>query len=293
MANFQPFPGDRTTRFDTKNSRAFLRTGEVGQVQLFGGGPFNSELLVDVNDPSVASVSFVNSNRPAWLFNYSVTALRQGDCNLEARYFVALPENPTQKRIAWFTGQLYASPLEILVSDQLVEEMLSMIMPGAGSAAIDRYFQPLLNGMLANDINTHLRMAHFLAQVGHESGDMRYAEEIATGAAYENRDDLGNNQPGDGVRFKGRGLIQLTGRANYAAYGQARGRDFLTPPNNTLIATDPLLTVDVACWFWNRHGLNQPADNDDITQITRTVNGGLNGLGDRRARLDRAKRWLP
>jgi putative chitinase len=146
--------------------------------------------------------------------------------------------------------------------------------------------------MTANDINTPLRQAHFIAQVGHESYDFRYSEEIASGTAYEGRKDLGNTTPGDGPKFKGRGLIQITGRANYTAYGQHKGRDFVTPPNYELIATDPELGVDVACWFWTKHGLNELADADDIRAVTKVINGGYNGLADRQTRLDRAKCFL-
>jgi putative chitinase len=135
-------------------------------------------------------------------------------------------------------------------------------------------------------------MAHLLAQVGHESGDLRFSEEIASGAAYEGRADLGNTQPGDGPRFKGRGLIQLTGRANYTAFGRDRNRDFITPENYRLIATDPNLAVDVAGWFWVKHGLNAFADADNVREITRRINGGFNGLDDRTARLARAKFFL-
>jgi putative chitinase len=86
---------------------------------------------------------------------------------------------------------------------------------------------------------------------------------------YEGRGDLGNTQPGDGRRFKGRGLIQLTGRANYEEYGQAKGRNFVDGDNYKLLATDPELAVDVACWFWKTRGLNALADADDVRAVTR------------------------
>ncbi|MDA8231191.1 MAG: hypothetical protein M0006_07625 [Magnetospirillum sp.] len=164
-------------------------------------------------------------------------------------------------------------------------------MCGASAAAIGRYWTPLAERMDANGIDTPLRRAHFLAQVGHECGDLRYPEELADGTAYEGRKDLGNVEPGDGPRFKGRGLIQLTGRANYTKYGEARGRDVVTGDNPKLVASDPQLAVDVACWFWTTRGLNQWADKDDVNEITRRVNGGFNGLADREARLARAK-WF-
>jgi putative chitinase len=104
--------------------------------------------------------------------------------------------------------------------------------------------------MLESGISTPLRMAHFLAQLAHESGELRYAEEIASGDAYEGRADLGNSEPGDGRRFKGRGLIQLTGRFNYEAYGKTRGKDYTVSNKTDLLANDPFIAVDVSCWYW-------------------------------------------
>lgn len=172
----------------------------------------------------------------------------------------------------------------------LTAAQLRRILPDATRDNIDRYLPALNAGMAAREIDTPLRAAHFLAQVGHESGSLRYAEEIASGAAYEGRRDLGNTEPGDGRRFKGRGLIQLTGRANYADYGAAIGRDLLADP--TVVATDPALAVDVACWFWETRALNALADADDAERITRRINGGLNGYSDRLAILARARAAL-
>ena len=114
-------------------------------------------------------------------------------------------------------------------------------------------------------------------------------EELASGAAYEGRKDLGNAQPGDGPRFKGRGLIQLTGRVNYAAYGRSIGVDLTADGNWEQSGHDPALAVDAACWFWTKHRLNELADLDDLQTITRRVNGGLIGLEDRADHLERAK----
>jgi putative chitinase len=174
----------------------------------------------------------------------------------------------------------------------LTERHLRGIMIHATPVNIAKYFPGLKQNMAANGIDRPLRQAHFLAQIAHESAELRYSEEIASGAAYEGRVDLGNTQPGDGVRFKGRGLIQLTGRANYTKYGKARHRDFMTGDNAKLIATDPALAVDVACWFWMQHELNTLADNDDVVGATRVINGGLNGLSDRQTKLVRAKFFL-
>ncbi len=154
-------------------------------------------------------------------------------------------------------------------------------------------FSPRLLKVMANrHIDTPLRQAHFLAQIGHESGEFRFRAEIANGQAYEGRRDLGNVQPGDGQRFKGRGLIQLTGRANYADYGRAIGREAELLDHPALVAEDAELCVDVAGWFWSKNQLNALADADDLSTLTRRINGGLNGLDDRRRLLGRAKALL-
>jgi putative chitinase len=160
----------------------------------------------------------------------------------------------------------------------LTEKKLQGIYIHAGAGKISRYFPALIAKMSENAINTALRRVHFLAQIGHESAELTYSEEIASGRAYEGRRDLGNAQPGDGVRFKGRGLIQITGRANYAEYGRSRGRDFTGS--------------SAAAQFWNTHNLNRLADRDDVLAITKIINGGTNGLADRKVLLGRAKFFL-
>ena len=171
----------------------------------------------------------------------------------------------------------------------ITDHQIRQMMPNAG-ARLDAHL-PFINAAIEEGrINTPARIAAFMAQLAHESGEYRYMEELADGWAYEGRADLGNNQPGDGPRFKGRGLIQLTGRANYTDYGAAIGRDLLSDP--TPVASDPALAVDVACGFWESCGLNAMADADDVTRITRRINGGLNGFADRQANLGRAKFFL-
>lgn len=173
------------------------------------------------------------------------------------------------------------------------EKKLEGIYIHAGLGKIARYFPGLIAKMNENGINTPLRRVHFLAQIGHESKELIYSEEIASGSAYEGRRDLGNTQPGDGVRFKGRGLIQITGRANYTDFGHARHRDFTSNVEAARqLATDPSLAVDASCWFWNEHNLNQLADRDNVLAITKVINGGTNGLEDRKALLARAKFFL-
>jgi len=167
------------------------------------------------------------------------------------------------------------------------------VMVNARRDRIASFFAPVRDVMIKYQIDSPLRQAHFLAQVGHESAELLYVEEIANGDAYEGRLDLGNTEPGDGRRFKGRGLIQLTGRANYRDYGATIGVDLEVNDNWKHVSTDPALTVDVAGWFWQKNDLNALADTDHVTLVTRRVNGGLNGLKDRTRQLRRAKFFLP
>lgn len=171
-------------------------------------------------------------------------------------------------------------------------ELLTLLYLRAGEQDMATLAPGLQRTLAARQIDTPLRQAHFLAQVGHESGELRFMEEIASGQAYEGRRDLGNTQPGDGQRFKGRGLIQLTGRANYSEYGRALGREAELLATPSQVATDPVLCTDVAGWFWAKRGLNAHADRDDLTTVTQRINGGLNGLDDRRRLLQRAKALL-
>ena len=139
------------------------------------------------------------------------------------------------------------------------------------------------------DLNTPLRQAHFLAQLAHESGGFRTATEYASGKEYEGRKDLGNTQPGDGVRYKGRGLIQVTGRANYAQMGNLLGQDFVSDPK--LAATFPWAAL-TAAEYWKSRNINKAADKDNIRAVTRIINGGYNGLDDREQYLSKAKNAL-
>jgi putative chitinase len=167
--------------------------------------------------------------------------------------------------------------------DQLIK-----IMPYARQRA--GLFLPGLNAAMDEfAINTPARQAAFLAQVGHESAQLRYVCEIASGDAYEGRADLGNKWPGDGRRFKGRGLIQITGRANYTACGAALALDLTVLPE---LLEQPANASRSAGWFWRTRGLNELADAGDQTLVTRRVNGGINGLADRLALFDIAQQVL-
>jgi putative chitinase len=133
------------------------------------------------------------------------------------------------------------------------------------------------------------RLAHFLGQLIHESGSFRYMEEIASGAAYEGRADLGNRESGDGKRFKGRGPIQITGRANYRYFGRKIGIDLERHPE---IAAKPSIGLHLALEYWADRKLNALADTDSLEAITRKINGGTNGLSDRRAHVTAVRGWL-
>jgi putative chitinase len=138
-------------------------------------------------------------------------------------------------------------------------------------------------------ITTADRMGHFLAQASHETDGFKTLHEYASGEAYEGRKDLGNVKPGDGPRFKGRGIFQLTGRANYGRYGKRLGLDLERYPEK---AADPEVSVKIALLYWIDKGLNALADKGDILGITKRINGGRNGLDDRIAKFALAKKAL-
>lgn len=160
----------------------------------------------------------------------------------------------------------------------------------AAKMGAGKYALPLEQGCIRYGLESPLEKAHFLAQVAHESDNFRTAEEYASGKAYEGRKDLGNARPGDGVRFKGRGLMQVTGRFNYWRYSQWKYGDNRVVENPNMLAQLPD-AVDAAFWYWRweRPRLKQFALADDVIGVTKLVNGGLNGIEDRRAKLARAK----
>jgi putative chitinase len=169
---------------------------------------------------------------------------------------------------------------------------LKQILPLAGARA-DTFCGPLNAAMAEFGINTADRQAAFIAQVAHESGQLRYTRELwgptPAQRAYEGRADLGNAYPGDGFLYRGRGLIQITGRANYKACGAALGLDLPLFPE---LLEQPMYAARSAGWFWKTHGLNELADAGDQVKITRRINGGTNGLAERLAFFDIAKRVI-
>lgn len=175
------------------------------------------------------------------------------------------------------------------------EQLMAAV--GCTPQRADVFLAPLINAMQVYDINTPARQAAFLAQVGHESGALKYVEEIASGDAYDTRVDLGNTPEvdGDGRKFKGRGLIQITGKANYVAVGKALQYDFIKNPEHLELPGAASLS---AAWFWKTRGLNELADKGDFLKISIKINGrnkktGLpNGWEDRQLRWGKAKKAL-
>lgn len=179
--------------------------------------------------------------------------------------------------------RIYCGPKDLSAAQ------LRAIMPRLPQERCTLFLGPLNRALAKHKIDNPMRRAAFLAQLAHESGELKYMEEIASGEAYEGRKSLGNTEPGDGKRFKGRGPIQLTGRANYRKAGESLGLDL---ENNPERVADPEIGCQVAGWFWETRGLNALADAADFRQITKKINGGFNGLAKREAYYERAKEAL-
>ncbi len=175
----------------------------------------------------------------------------------------------------------------------LSEQALAQIMPNLKADKRAAFFPFLVAAMNEFSINTPARQAAFLAQLAHESAEFRFMEEIwgptAAQRRYEGRRDLGNTQTGDGFRFKGRGPIQITGRFNYKKYGDLLGLDLIGNPQS---AATPEVGFRIAWAYWDKNNINAPADRQDIVTVTKLINGGTNGLEDRKKYYERAKRVL-
>ena len=181
-------------------------------------------------------------------------------------------------------------------------QQLQKIMPSATPARIANFIGPLNDTMAEFAITTPSRQSAFLAQLAHESGSLRYVQEIASGAAYDNRADLGNTTTEaialaelagttPGRHYKGRGLIQITGYTNYLACSRALCRDDSLVSNPAALER-PDLACRSAGWYWDSRRLNDFADAGKFETITRKINGGLNGQADRLAHYERAKQVL-
>ena len=180
---------------------------------------------------------------------------------------------------------------------EITDDQIQQIMPKLPQDKRELYLPFLNKAMSEYDINTSLRASAFLAQIAHESLELKFMEEIwgPTSAQknYEPPSDLatrlGNTEAGDGFKYRGRGPIQLTGRANYQKYGDQLGVDLAGNPE---LAATPQYAFLTAVLFWQTHGLNELADNQDFITITKRINGGLNGLADRQRYYEIAKRVL-
>lgn len=177
---------------------------------------------------------------------------------------------------------------------KVTKEQILAIMPNAKDK-VDA-FLPYINGYAeVFHIDTPMRMAHFLAQIAHESDELRYTKELGNKNYFRKYDVgklknmLGNLKDGDGYKYRGRGLIQITGRANYQAYQNSKycTGDIMEYPE---LLEEPLGATKSAMWWWWKHGLNKLADIDCFVAITKTINGGTNGLESRRKFLTRAKK---
>lgn len=205
------------------------------------------------------------------------------------------------KGYVWASAAPVGVPAPAGPSQGVTPELLSQAMGGAVS--LERYAQLLpgvLNCLAACDASNEKRVAEWIAQIGHESCGLKYMEEIADGSAYEGRTDLGNTQPGDGTRYKGRGPIQITGRSNYTQVSQWAFEQGYVPSatyfvdNPTELAADDYGFLGTA-WYWTvaRPQINQLCDAGDIEGVTRAINGGLNGFDDRKARYNNALPLAP
>ena len=202
---------------------------------------------------------------------------------------MSLPVVLIADKLAQSTVDALGDGVEVRWVDGPDREKLLAAVPG-----VMRWRAPevlaALNETLTDTGMSSLRgVAAYLAQLGHESGSFRYLQELADGSAYEPHTRvgrrLGNVQEGDGPRFKGRGWIQLTGRANYRSAGQALGLPLEDQPD---LAADVATAARVAAWYWRTRGCAPLADAGDFVALTRKINGGTNGLDDRQARYARA-----
>lgn len=172
-----------------------------------------------------------------------------------------------------------------------IKALTKHAVPRIISGIVDNQ-QSIINGQ----INSPLRLCHFMAQLAHESAHFQVTREFASGAAYEGRKDLGNTQQGDGPRYRGRGLIQTTGRANYReATASIRALDPNAPDfeNNPEALEEFPWALLAGITYWQKRKINVAADQDDVVRVTKLINGGKNGLDERIKYLKIAKAiWL-
>lgn len=173
-----------------------------------------------------------------------------------------------------------------MVHEMITQTILRKLCPQSKPSIIKDVADYFVDYAPKYGVISDLRVCHFMAQAGHETDNFQTLEEYASGSGYEGRSDLGNVYQGDGVRYKGRGIFQLTGRSNYITFGNLIGVDLV---NNPEMAEDPKISVQTALEYWKNRDLNKWADRDDIETITKRINGGLNGYPHRKELYARMK----
>ena len=198
----------------------------------------------------------------------------------EAKFGVK-PPKPTESMVSDLTSSFDGSggTSESSVESQPQERMMGGVPSGGGGGFNESSLKTAMDKAGYTD---KTERAMFLAQMAHETGNFKYAEEIHDGSDYEGSKILGNTEPGDGKRFKGRGYIQITGRWNYGHYGKKVGVDLIKNPE---LAADPKVAADIAVAYWNERVDRDAARRGDVKKVTYGVNGGYNGLADREAKF--------
>ncbi|BDD81499.1 hypothetical protein TPB0596_12620 [Tsukamurella pulmonis] len=216
--------------------------------------------------------------------------------HLEWHRFVWVPPGPDRlDPLPLLQGALY--PGDTPPAAPAIDAQPLAAAMGCSLSRAEQMLPGYIVAMDAAEITNANRAAMFAAQIGHESAGLVYMEEIADGSQYEGRTDLGNTQPGDGRRFKGSGPIQLTGRRNFTLFSRwAYEHGHIASPTllverPEMVRSDPRLGFLAASWYWTvaRPQINAMCDRGDLEGVTRAINGGLNGINDRRTRWNRCR----
>ncbi len=183
-------------------------------------------------------------------------------------------------------------PMDIMLSVIMLNGiMLCVIMQNVNNVISDGQLADLNSCLNRFEINTHPRMCHFLSQTAHESGGLKWMKELGSGEEYNGRKDLGNIEPGDGPKYKGAGVIQLTGRSNYQAFANYIHDPKVMDGVDYVSTTYPFTSGG---FWWHNNNMNALCDRGaTVEEITRRVNGGLNGLADRQAYYEKAIKVFP
>jgi predicted chitinase len=167
----------------------------------------------------------------------------------------------------------------------ITKKQLSRIWDVSETTISDRIINDLNACLVRFQINTSVRIRHFISQISHESGGGKWMKELASGDDYEGRKDLGNTQPGDGRKYKGAGFIQLTGRANYSDFSKYMNDPKVMDGVDYVALNYPATS---AGYWWYNNRMNALCDkNPSVEEVTRKVNGGLRGIEDRKVYYNR------